>query len=121
MSSFLSFLFFIISFLAKGTTSFIFVLKTFNKKQEVTKEQAEEFARRNGLKYIETSALNGQNVEQAFMQIAQLAWQQTSKTTTAAKKENSLIGSSKSGIICNVTKVCVELQTEPKRTKCCYL
>ncbi|KAF5134894.1 Ras-related protein RABB1b [Metarhizium brunneum] len=41
-------------------------------KREVTREEAEEWARRNGvLEYVETSAKSGENVEQAFMRVAE--------------------------------------------------
>ena len=41
-------------------------------KREVTKEEAEEWARKNGvLEYIETSAKRGDGVEMAFERVAQ--------------------------------------------------
>ncbi|KHN98223.1 GTP-binding protein rab2 [Metarhizium album ARSEF 1941] len=41
-------------------------------KREVTRQEAEEWARRNGvLEYVETSAKSGENVEQAFMRVAE--------------------------------------------------
>ena len=41
-------------------------------KREVTREEAEEWARRNGvLEYVETSAKSGENVENAFMRVAE--------------------------------------------------
>jgi len=41
-------------------------------KREVTREEAEEWARRNGvLEYVETSAKSGENVEKAFMRVAE--------------------------------------------------
>lgn len=41
-------------------------------KREVTREEATEWARRNGvLEYIETSAKSGENVEMAFMRVAE--------------------------------------------------
>ncbi|KAI1210362.1 GTP-binding protein rab2 [Annulohypoxylon truncatum] len=43
-----------------------------NNKREVTKQEAEEWARRNGvLQYVETSAKSGENVEEAFMRVAE--------------------------------------------------
>lgn len=45
-------------------------------KREVTKEEAEEWARRNGvLEYVETSAKSGENVENAFMRVAERIYQ----------------------------------------------
>lgn len=45
-------------------------------KREVTKEEAEEWARKNGvLEYVETSAKSGENVEQAFMRVAERIFQ----------------------------------------------
>ncbi|KAI0837365.1 GTP-binding protein rab2 [Hypoxylon sp. FL0890] len=41
-------------------------------KREVTKQEAEDWARRNGvLQYVETSAKSGENVEEAFMRVAE--------------------------------------------------
>ncbi|KAL6406458.1 Ras-related protein RABB1b [Ilyonectria robusta] len=41
-------------------------------KREVTREEAEEWARRNGvMEYVETSAKSGENVEKAFMRVAE--------------------------------------------------
>ncbi|KAK1463685.1 Ras family protein [Colletotrichum cuscutae] len=43
-----------------------------NNKREVTKDEAEEWARRNGVfEYVETSAKSGENVERAFMRVAE--------------------------------------------------
>lgn len=45
-------------------------------KREVTREEAEEWARKNGvLEYVETSAKSGENVEQAFMRVAERIFQ----------------------------------------------
>ncbi|KAI1418204.1 GTP-binding protein rab2 [Hypoxylon sp. FL1857] len=41
-------------------------------KREVTRQEAEDWARRNGvLQYVETSAKSGENVEEAFMRVAE--------------------------------------------------
>lgn len=41
-------------------------------KREVTKQEAEEWARNNGvMEYVETSAKSGENVEMAFMRVAE--------------------------------------------------
>lgn len=43
-----------------------------NSKREVTRAEAEDWARKNGvLEYVETSAKNGINVENAFMRVAE--------------------------------------------------
>ncbi|KAK1724454.1 ras family protein [Colletotrichum acutatum] len=43
-----------------------------NNKREVTKVEAEEWAKRNGVfEYVETSAKSGENVEKAFMRVAE--------------------------------------------------
>ncbi len=45
-------------------------------KREVTKEEAEDWARRNGvLEYVETSAKSGENVENAFMRVSERIYQ----------------------------------------------
>ncbi|PNY27977.1 Ras-related protein RABB1b [Tolypocladium capitatum] len=45
-------------------------------KREVTREEAEEWAKRNGvMEYVETSAKSGENVEKAFMRIAERIFQ----------------------------------------------
>jgi small GTP-binding protein len=45
-------------------------------KREVTRQEAEEWARRNGvLEYVETSAKSGENVEMAFMRVAERIFQ----------------------------------------------
>ncbi|KAK1827559.1 ras family-domain-containing protein [Podospora conica] len=45
-------------------------------KREVTRAEAEEWARRNGvLEYVETSAKSGENVERAFMRVAERIYQ----------------------------------------------
>ncbi|KYK61729.1 Ras-related protein RABB1b [Drechmeria coniospora] len=45
-------------------------------KREVTREEAEEWARRNGImEYVETSAKSGENVEKAFMRVAESIYQ----------------------------------------------
>ena len=45
-------------------------------KREVTRQEAEEWARRNGvLEYVETSAKSGENVEKAFMRVAERIYQ----------------------------------------------
>ncbi|WYZ37585.1 hypothetical protein EsH8_II_001091 [Colletotrichum jinshuiense] len=47
-----------------------------NNKREVTKEEAEDWARNNGvLEYVETSAKSGENVEKAFMRVAERIYQ----------------------------------------------
>lgn len=47
-----------------------------NNQREVTREEAEEWARRNGvLEYVETSAKSGENVESAFMRVAERIYQ----------------------------------------------
>jgi Ras-related protein Rab-2A len=44
--------------------------------REVTREEAEEWARRNGvMEYVETSAKSGENVEKAFMRVAERIYQ----------------------------------------------
>ena len=44
--------------------------------REVTRDEAEEWARRNGvLEYVETSAKSGENVENAFMRVAERIYQ----------------------------------------------
>ncbi|KEY69668.1 hypothetical protein S7711_03152 [Stachybotrys chartarum IBT 7711] len=45
-------------------------------KREVTREEAEEWAKKNGvMEYVETSAKSGENVENAFMRIAERIYQ----------------------------------------------
>ncbi|KAF7544535.1 hypothetical protein G7046_g9769 [Stylonectria norvegica] len=45
-------------------------------KREVTREEAEEWARKNGvMEYVETSAKSGENVEKAFMRVAERIYQ----------------------------------------------
>lgn len=45
-------------------------------KRQVTRKEAEEWARRNGiLEYVETSAKSGENVENAFMRVAERIYQ----------------------------------------------
>lgn len=45
-------------------------------KREVTREEAEAWARRNGvMEYVETSAKSGENVEKAFMRVAERIFQ----------------------------------------------
>lgn len=45
-------------------------------KRQVTKEEAEEWCRREGvLKYVETSAKSGENVEKAFLEVAERIYQ----------------------------------------------
>lgn len=45
-------------------------------KREVTRHEAEEWARRNGvLEYVETSAKSGENVEMAFLRVAERIFQ----------------------------------------------
>ncbi|QUC17077.1 uncharacterized protein UV8b_01318 [Ustilaginoidea virens] len=45
-------------------------------RREVTKAEAEDWARRNGvLEYVETSAKSGENVENAFMRVAERIFQ----------------------------------------------
>ncbi|KAK7420157.1 hypothetical protein QQZ08_010513 [Neonectria magnoliae] len=47
-----------------------------NNKREVTREEAEEWASRNGvMEYVETSAKSGENVEKAFMRVAERIYQ----------------------------------------------
>ncbi|KAK4248678.1 P-loop containing nucleoside triphosphate hydrolase protein [Corynascus novoguineensis] len=47
-----------------------------NNRREVTRQEAEEWARRNGvLEYVETSAKSGENVEMAFMRVAERIFQ----------------------------------------------
>lgn len=43
--------------------------------RDVTRDEAEEFAREHGLTFLETSAKNGDNVEEAFLQTAQAIYQ----------------------------------------------
>ncbi|KAK4139174.1 P-loop containing nucleoside triphosphate hydrolase protein [Dichotomopilus funicola] len=50
--------------------------KTSGNKREVTRAEAEAWARRNGvLEYVETSAKSGANVEKAFMHVAERIFQ----------------------------------------------
>lgn len=45
-------------------------------KREVTREEAQDWARRNGvLEYVETSAKSGENVESAFVRVAERIYQ----------------------------------------------
>ncbi|KAF4512816.1 hypothetical protein G6O67_000154 [Ophiocordyceps sinensis] len=45
-------------------------------KREVTRDEAESWARRNGvMEYVETSAKSGENVEKAFMRVAERIYQ----------------------------------------------
>jgi GTPase SAR1 family protein len=45
-------------------------------RREVTRAEAEDWARRNGvLEYVETSAKSGENVEKAFMRVAERIYQ----------------------------------------------
>lgn len=45
-------------------------------KREVTREEASDWAKRNGvLEYVETSAKSGENVEKAFMRVAERIYQ----------------------------------------------
>ena len=45
-------------------------------KREITRKEAEEWARKNGvLEYVETSAKSGENVEKAFMRVAERIYQ----------------------------------------------
>ncbi|PHH69024.1 hypothetical protein CDD80_7061 [Ophiocordyceps camponoti-rufipedis] len=45
-------------------------------KREVTREEAEAWAKRNGvMEYVETSAKSGENVEKAFMRVAERIFQ----------------------------------------------
>ncbi|RDA93732.1 hypothetical protein CP533_0247 [Ophiocordyceps camponoti-saundersi (nom. inval.)] len=45
-------------------------------KREVTREEAETWAKRNGvMEYVETSAKSGENVEKAFMRVAERIFQ----------------------------------------------
>ncbi|KAF6839255.1 GTP-binding protein rab2 [Colletotrichum plurivorum] len=45
-------------------------------KREVTREEAEDWARKNGVfEYVETSAKSGENVEKAFMRVAERIYQ----------------------------------------------
>ncbi|CAI4218185.1 unnamed protein product [Parascedosporium putredinis] len=45
-------------------------------KREVTRDEAEDWARRNGvLEYVETSAKSGENVENAFMRVSERIYQ----------------------------------------------
>lgn len=45
-------------------------------RREVTRREAEDWARRNGvLEYVETSAKSGENVERAFMRVAERIYQ----------------------------------------------
>lgn len=47
-----------------------------NNRREVTREEAEEWARKNQvLEYVETSAKSGENVEKAFMRVAERIYQ----------------------------------------------
>ncbi|CAK7223640.1 hypothetical protein SCUCBS95973_005248 [Sporothrix curviconia] len=47
-----------------------------NNQRQVTREEAEEWARRNGvLEYVETSAKSGENVEHAFLRVADRIYQ----------------------------------------------
>ncbi|TMW53861.1 hypothetical protein DOY81_001032, partial [Sarcophaga bullata] len=43
--------------------------------REVTYEEAEEFAKENGLMFLEASAMTGQNVEEAFLETARKIYQ----------------------------------------------
>lgn len=45
-------------------------------KRAVTREEAEEWCRRNGvMRYVETSAKSGEGVEQAFLEVAERIYQ----------------------------------------------
>lgn len=47
-----------------------------NNKREVTRQEAEDWAKRNGvMEYVETSAKSGENVEMAFMRVADRIYQ----------------------------------------------
>jgi len=46
-------------------------------KRQVTREEGEEFARKNNLTFLETSAKSAENVEQAFLESAQAIYNTT--------------------------------------------
>ena len=48
--------------------------------REVPEEEAKEYAQKNGLLYMETSALDGNNVEDAFQEIIASIYRTTSRT-----------------------------------------
>ena len=50
--------------------------ETGENRREVTRDEAADWARRNGvLEYVETSAKSGENVERAFMRVAERIYQ----------------------------------------------
>jgi len=82
--------------------------------RQVTYREAQQFAQINGLRYVETSARNGQNVEEAFQTLAKDVYQLLEEGRV--KIEEGWDGI-KPGF--NRTEEHVHLEEEETRNKCC--
>jgi small GTP-binding protein len=58
----------------KGIPILVGCKKDLENERKVSKEEAESAARENGMKYIETSAKTGENVEKAFMILGEMIY-----------------------------------------------
>ena len=78
--------------------------------REISKDEGEAFAMRNGMQYIETSAKNNTNVDQAFEALAKIMVDYSNKKTPVMNEKNE-----KKTIKVNKGS---DLMTEKKK-KCC--
>ena len=82
----------------------------------VPTEDAEEFAQRENLFFMETSALESTNVETAFLTILTEIYQILRKNTLTSNEE----GEPSSAGLLTGTRIVVPNQTPPVNKNCCF-
>ncbi|CAG9331981.1 unnamed protein product [Blepharisma stoltei] len=88
-------------------------------KRAVRPEDALSFSQRNSMAFMETSALESTNIEQAFEKLVSLIYEETIKNPASSRKsENSIVGPTKK--IENNTEARISIQKSQKtKTSCC--
>lgn len=70
-----------------------------NLRRQVTKEEAEEFAKKEGIMFVETSAKTGSNVEEAFKRAAYDIHARFHVSSANQSRAGMMTGSSRPGVI----------------------
>jgi small GTP-binding protein len=88
--------------------------------REVTTEEAKKFAQKNDLLYIETSALDGNNIKEAFQQtVSAIHEKRSKKQKSEAESPDHSATASKQTKVIKIEKTQEPTQQQPKKGGCC--
>jgi small GTP-binding protein len=83
--------------------------------RQVTQDEIVRFCEKHGVKYIETSALGNENIEEVFIYIAQTMYTQLESRKSNFQENEFAIGADKGVKIDNIS-----LNTNLEKKSCCY-